>query len=80
VDINKTLFVVTVPAIWTDEAKKFMRDAAIEVYIQFIYKMQILMYFCHFDYVGFRYMHKYDAAVSYLLSLLLSFSMVSLYH
>ncbi|XP_060597746.1 heat shock 70 kDa protein 12B-like [Ruditapes philippinarum] len=30
VDMNKTLFVVTVPAIWTDEAKKFMRDAAIE--------------------------------------------------
>ncbi|XP_060597754.1 heat shock 70 kDa protein 12B-like, partial [Ruditapes philippinarum] len=29
VDINKTLFVVTVPAIWTDEAKKFMRDASI---------------------------------------------------
>jgi hypothetical protein len=31
VDMNKTLFVVTVPAIWTDEAKKFMRDASIEV-------------------------------------------------
>jgi hypothetical protein len=31
VDINKTLFVVTVPAIWKDDAKKFMRDAAIEV-------------------------------------------------
>ncbi|XP_060574518.1 heat shock 70 kDa protein 12B-like [Ruditapes philippinarum] len=29
VEINKTLFVVTVPAIWTDEAKKFMRDASI---------------------------------------------------
>ncbi|XP_060574522.1 heat shock 70 kDa protein 12B-like [Ruditapes philippinarum] len=29
VEMNKTLFVVTVPAIWTDEAKKFMRDASI---------------------------------------------------
>jgi hypothetical protein len=31
VEMNKTLFVVTVPAIWTDEAKKFMRDASIAV-------------------------------------------------
>ncbi|XP_045172179.2 heat shock 70 kDa protein 12B-like [Mercenaria mercenaria] len=30
VELNKTLFVVTVPAIWSDEAKKFMRDAAVE--------------------------------------------------
>ncbi|XP_053376408.1 heat shock 70 kDa protein 12B-like [Mercenaria mercenaria] len=30
VELSKTLFVVTVPAIWSDEAKKFMRDAAVE--------------------------------------------------
>ncbi|XP_060574520.1 heat shock 70 kDa protein 12B-like isoform X2 [Ruditapes philippinarum] len=29
VDMKKTLFVVTVPAIWTEEAKKFMIDASI---------------------------------------------------
>lgn len=30
-DLTKTLFVVTVPAIWSDEAKKFMWDAAVNV-------------------------------------------------
>ncbi|XP_053375615.1 heat shock 70 kDa protein 12B-like [Mercenaria mercenaria] len=30
VELSKTLFVVTVPAIWSDEAKKFMRDATVE--------------------------------------------------
>ncbi|XP_053391360.1 uncharacterized protein LOC128554137 [Mercenaria mercenaria] len=31
VELSKTLFVVTVPAIWSDEAKKFMRDATVQV-------------------------------------------------
>ena len=31
VDLSKTLFVVTVPAIWSEEAKKFTRDATIKV-------------------------------------------------
>lgn len=28
------LWVLTVPAIWTDQAKQFMRDAAIQVFIK----------------------------------------------
>lgn len=36
ITISDVKFILTVPAIWTDAAKQFMREAAIEVKVYFI--------------------------------------------